>query len=198
MLLTVSLTVMEMDWKVIPPVFVNRISTHQAVPEQFSMPVYDAAKSGGRLDVDVKVTVTGGAGVFGVCVGLGLGVDVRVGLGVGGGVNTGRAPATPVTLAYLPDNQHTLPSLFGLRMIHHCASALRPTTSATSPARNTPTLSYTSPGPARQFVFLETRICGGRRTTDVNVGKGVGDGIGFVTVGVGDLSSMRRTCAWAV
>jgi hypothetical protein len=48
-------------------------------------------------------------------------------------------------------------------------------------------------------VFTETRISGANfpRTTDVNVGKGVGDET-FVIVGVGDSTPVRGTGIWAV
>jgi len=207
-LLVVSLTAREMDSKVIPPVLVNSISTHQPVPVQFSMPLKEAEKLGVGVDVAVAVGVKVGV-VVDVCVAVGVrdgvevrvavgkGLGVRVGVGVGGGVNIGRRLGMPVRLANLPHNQQDSPGRSGLRMIQYSPFALRPTTSATSPTCNAPTLGYTSPGPVRQFVSTETRICGVPMMTGVNVGKGVAVS-GFVAVGVGDSGPVMGIPSWAV
>ncbi len=91
-------------------------SDHQS-GAQVLVPLYATVKLGAVVAVAVGVPVDPGGMYFvgGTAVGFGVGgLGVRVGLGVGGGVNTRRRPATPVTLAYLADSQHSWPGWLGL------------------------------------------------------------------------------------
>jgi hypothetical protein len=62
-------------------------------------------------------------------------------VGVGGTPNTGTTLVSPVRVAFCPEIQQVSPVRSGLRITQKFPSGLRPTTSATSPVRNTPTLS---------------------------------------------------------
>ncbi len=101
--LAASVTVKAMDWKDIPLLFFSSISTHQPVPVQLSMPLYEAIK----LAVEVGTA-------DGTAVAAGTGVNESVGRG--GGVYTGRTPVFPVTVANWPNSQHTSPARFGFRI----------------------------------------------------------------------------------
>ena len=66
-LVTVSVPVRDIDWKLMPPVFCSLRSTHQPIFVQLSMPLYEAVKLAPGVGVSV-------------------GVDVGRGVGLGGGV----------------------------------------------------------------------------------------------------------------
>jgi hypothetical protein len=66
---------------------------------------------------------------------------VFVAVGVGGMPNIGTTLVIPVMVAFCPEIQQVSPVISGLRITQKFPSGLRPTTSATSPACNTPTLS---------------------------------------------------------
>jgi hypothetical protein len=66
---------------------------------------------------------------------------VFVGVGVGGMANTGTIPGNPARVAFSPEIQQVSPARSGFRITQKFPSPLRPTTSATSPVCNTPTLS---------------------------------------------------------
>lgn len=91
---------------------------------------------GARVGVEVRTGVRVRVGVD-----VKKGALVRVGVGVGGGVNTGTLLAIPVRVAFCPLIQQLLSVPSGSRITQKFPSALRPTTSATSPTRNTPTRS---------------------------------------------------------
>ncbi len=88
-------------------------------------------------DAGVGEDIDGGVEVgTGVSVG---GTGVKVG-GRGGGVNTGKAPVLPVTVANWPHSQQDWPGAFGFWIIQYVLFAFRPTTCATWPTSRPPTL----------------------------------------------------------